>query len=217
LSVRVLSRFFRRLCLTYLQLAFDSGKLRFFSLLAALQDPQAFSRHLDPVRNVKWVVFVYAKPPLAGPQQVVDYAGRYTHRVAISNHRIVGIEDGQVKLKWRDYRDNNQQKTMPLATDELTRRFLLHVLPSGFHRIRYYGFLGNRHREQKVKHCRESRAMAPPSESSPAPAAPQDYRDRYERLTGRSLRECPVCHRGRMITLRVLLKVRSSPASKHSS
>jgi len=76
LSVRVLSRFFRRLCLTYLQLAFDSGKLRFFSLLAALQDPQAFSRHLDPVRNVKWVVFVYAKPPLAGPQQVVDNAGR---------------------------------------------------------------------------------------------------------------------------------------------
>jgi Putative transposase len=95
--VRVLSRFFRRLFLTYLQLAFDSGKLRFFSSLAAPQDPQAFSRHLDPVRNVKWVV--YAKPPFAGPQQVVDYAGRYTHRVAISNHRIVGIEDGQVKLK----------------------------------------------------------------------------------------------------------------------
>jgi Putative transposase len=97
LSVRVHSRLFRRLFLTYLQLAFDSGKLRFFSSLAALQDPQAFSRHLDPVRNVKWVVYV--KPPFAGPQQVVDYAGRYTHRVAISNHRIVGIEDGQVKLK----------------------------------------------------------------------------------------------------------------------
>jgi len=145
--VRELSRLFRRLFLTYLQLAFDSGKLRFFSSLAALQDPQAFSRHLDPVRNVKWVV--YAEPPFAGPQQVVDYAGRYTHRVAISNHRIVGIEDGQVKFKWRDYRDNNQQKTMPLATDELIRRFLLHVLPSGFHRIRYYGFLGNRHRHYR--------------------------------------------------------------------
>ena len=99
------------------------------------------------MRNVKRVV--YAKPPFAGPQQVVDYAGRYTHRVAISNHRIVGIEDGQVKFKWRDYRDNNQQKTMPLATDELIRRFLLHVLASGFHRIRYYGFLGNRHRHYR--------------------------------------------------------------------
>jgi hypothetical protein len=91
--------------------AFDSGKLRFFSSLAALQDPQAFSRHLDPVRNVKWVV--YAKPPFAGPQQVVDYVGRYTHRVAISNHRIVGIEDGQVKFKWLDYRDRRVPPETP--------------------------------------------------------------------------------------------------------
>ena len=111
LSVRVHSRLFRRLFLTYLQLAFDSGKLRFFSSLATLQDPQAFSRHLDPVRNVKWVVYV--KPPFAGPQQVVDYAGRYTHRVAISNHRIVGIGDGQVKLKWRDYRGRRVRPETP--------------------------------------------------------------------------------------------------------
>ena len=107
LPVRVLSCLFRRLFLTYLEEAFDAGKLKFFSSLEALGDPQVFRRHLDPVRNVKWVV--YAKAPFAGPQQVVDYVGRYTHRVAISNHRILDIEDGQVKFQWRDYRDNNQR------------------------------------------------------------------------------------------------------------
>jgi Putative transposase len=137
--------------------------LRFFSALEALRDPQAFRRHLDPVRKLEWVV--YAKPPFAGPQQVVDYVGRYTHRVAISNHRIVDIEGGQVKFRWRDYRDNNQEKTMPLSADEFIRRFLLHVLPSGFQRIRYYGFLGNRHRKEKLGHCRQLLGMAPASET----------------------------------------------------
>ena len=99
LPVRVLSRLFRRLFLTYLEEAFDAGKLRFFSLLGALRDRQAFQRYFDSVRSLEWVV--YAKPPFAGPQQVVDYVGRYTHRVAISNHRIVDIEEGQVKFSWR--------------------------------------------------------------------------------------------------------------------
>jgi hypothetical protein len=213
--VRVLSCLFRRLFLKYLQEAFDSGKLRFFSSLEALQDPLAFRRHLDRVLKVKWVV--YAKPPFAGPQQVVDYVGRYTHRVAISNHRIVAIEGGHVRFHWRDYRDHNQQKTVTLAADEFIRRFLLHVLPSGFHRIRYYGFLGNRHRKEKLEHCRHLLHMAPPHESSSIPATPEDYRDRYERLTGHSLRECPICHGGRMITIQVLPGVRSSPAIKDTS
>src|SRR5262249_16474810 len=139
LPVRVLSCLFRRLFLKYLQDAFDAGRLALFSSLKALQDPEAFHQHLDRVRNLKWVV--YAKPPFAAPEQVVDYIGRYTHRVAISNHRIVDIDNGQVSFKWRDYRDNNQQKTMVLAAEEFIRRFLLRVLPSGFHRIRYYGFL----------------------------------------------------------------------------
>ena len=215
LPVRVLSRLFRRLFLTYLQEAYDSGKLRFFSSLAALQDPQAFRRHLHPMRNVNWVV--YAKPPFAGPQQVLDYVGRYTHRVAISNQRIVAIENGQVKFKWRDYRHNNQQKTMPLSADEFIRRFLLHVLPSGFHRIRYYGFFGNRYRKEKLEQCRQLLGMAPAKESSSQPTTPEDYRDRYERLTGRSLRECPVCHRGRMITIKALAEVRSAPAIRDTS
>jgi hypothetical protein len=215
LPVKVLSSLFRRLFLKYLQEAFDVGKLQFFSTLQELQDPQAFTRHLGLVRHVKWVV--YAKPPFAGPQQVVDYVGRYTHRVAISNHRLVSIEAGQVKFNWRDYRENNQQKTMPLSSDEFIRRFLLHVLPTGFHRIRYYGFLGNRHRKEKLEHCRRLLGMAPPKEGSAEPAIQEDYRDRYERLTGRSLRECPVCHRGHMIAVKVLPQVRSSPTIQDTS
>ena len=215
LPVKVLSQLFRRLFLQYLQESFDAGKLQFFTSLQALKNPQAFNRHLDLVRDVEWVV--YAKPPFAGPQQVVDYVGRYTHRVAISNHRIVDIADGQVKFNWRDYRDNNQQKTMPLSADEFIRRFLLHVLPSRFHRSRYYGFLGNRYRKEKLESCRQLLGMTPPTESSAEPATPEDYRDRYERLTGRSLRECPVCHRGCMIPIKVLPDVRSSPAIKDTS
>jgi hypothetical protein len=210
LPVRVLSCLFRRLFLTYLEEAFDAGKLKFFSSLESLRDPQVFRRHLDPVRHVKWVV--YAKAPFAGPQQVVDYVGRYTHRVAISNHRILEIENGQVKFHWRDYRDSNQQKIMTLSAEEFIRRFLLHVLPSGFHRIRYYGFLGNRYRKQKLEHCRQLLGMTATNPNSSQPQPDEDYRERYEKLTGHSLRECPVCHRGRMITVLLLPKVHSPPA-----
>jgi hypothetical protein len=211
----VLSCLFRRLFLQYLQEAFDSGKLRFFSSLAKLQDPQAFDRHLEPVRNLKWVV--YAKPPFAGPQQVVNYVGRYTHRVAISNHRIVDIEGGEVKFTWRDYRHNNQQKTMTLSADQFIGRFLLHVLPNGFHRIRYYGFLANPYRQEKLEQCHQLLGMPLTPESSSDPAAMEDYRDRYERLTGRSLRECPVCHRGHMIPVVNLSGVSSLPVIEDTS
>ncbi len=214
LPVRVLSRLFRRLFLKYLQEAFDSGKLRFFTSLDALRDPQAFHCHLDRVRNLKWVV--YAKPPFAGPQQVVNYVGRYTHRVAISNNRIVDIEGVEVKFTLRDYRDNNRQKTMTLSADQFIGRFLLHVLPSGFQRIRYYGFLGNRHRKEKLEQCRQLLGMAP-SKSPSVTVKLEDYRDRYEKLTGRSLRECPVCHRGHMIPVTIPTEVGSSPTIKDTS
>jgi hypothetical protein len=127
LPVRVLSRLFRRLFLKYLQEAFNAGKLRFCSALEGLREPSVFRRQLDTVRHAKWVV--YAKAPFAGPQQVVDYLGHYTHRVAIANQRIMDIENGQVTFNWRDYRDHNQPKIMTLAAEEFIRRFLLHVLP----------------------------------------------------------------------------------------
>jgi hypothetical protein len=197
LPVRVLSRLFRRLFLEDLDQAFHSGKLRFFHSLEGLQNPQEFARYLAPVRKAEGVV--YAKPPFAGPQQVLDYVGRYTHRVAISNHRLLNIDNGQVQFQWKDYRDNNQPKTMTRDVDEFIRRFLLHTLPDGFQRIRYYGFPGNRYRQQKLARCRQLLGMA-----SPESTIPKDYRDRYEELTGCSLRQCPVGHHGCMVTIEVL-------------
>lgn len=208
LPVRVLSRFFRRRFLELLDRAFERGELEFFSALQALRVPEAFRRYLQPLRQKEWVV--YAKAPFAGPQQVLEYVGRYTHRVAISNNRLLDIEDGNVTFRWKDYRDGDAQKTMTLTAKEFIRRFLLHVLPSGFHRIRYYGFLGNRHREEKLAQCRalvSTRSVA--LEKTP-PETPVDYRDRYAALTGRSLHECPACHRGRMITISLVLPSRDS-------
>jgi Putative transposase/Transposase zinc-binding domain len=202
LPVRVLSRLFRRLFLELLEKAFDDGQLHFFSALKELQDRQVFLRYLAPLRQSEWVV--YAKAPFAGPQQVLDYVGRYTHRVAISNNRILDIEDGYVQFRYKDYRHGSQQKIMPLSADEFIRRFLLHVLPDGFHRIRYYGFLGNRYRRKKLEQCRQLLGMVPLEETIATEEAPEDYRDRYQALTGSSLWECPVCHRGRMIVIGVI-------------
>jgi hypothetical protein len=154
---------------------------------------------------------VYAKRPFAGPQQVLDYVGRYTHRVAISNNRLLDIENDQVRFQWKDYRDGDQVKTMTLSADEFIRRFLLHVLPTGFQRIRYYGLLGNRYRQEKLDQCRRLLGMQTPDQHTQSPPA-QDYRDRYEDLTGCSLRQCPQCQRGRMVLVAILLKSPSKSA-----
>jgi hypothetical protein len=206
LPVRVLSRLFRRLFLEHLQNAFDSGKLRFFTSLENLRDRRAFARYLEFVGRVKWVV--YAKRPFAGPEQVLDYVGRYTHRVAISNNRLLDIEGGQVSFRYKDYRNSNQQRTMTLSAEEFIRRFLLHVLPRGFHRIRYYGFLGNRFRQEKLARCRQLLGMALP-QVPPKQSADLDYHDRHEELTGTSLRLCPICRRGHMVVVELLKPLRT--------
>ena len=208
LPVRVLSRFFRRRFLQLLEQAHHHGELEFFSTLSELSDRKAFARYLDPVRQKEWVV--YAKEPFAGPEQVLDYVGRYTHRVAISNNRILDIEDGHVRFRWKDYREDNAQKTMTLEATEFIRRFLLHVLPPGLQRIRYYGFLGNRHRQEKIERCRELLRMKLDPPAPVDPAASTDYRDRHEALTGVSLRECPVCHRGHMLAVEQINPVRAA-------
>jgi hypothetical protein len=195
LPVRVLSRMFRGLFLHYLERAFAAGDLNFFSAYLHLHEPAAFRRYLAPVHRTEWVV--YAKRPFAGPAQVLDYVGRYTHRVAISNNRLLSMDNGKVRFRWKDYRDGDRQKTMTLDGAEFIRRFLVHVLPDGFHRIRYYGFLGNCHRARKLARCRELLGMAP---AAPADS-PADYRDRFEALTGRSLRDCPHCHTGLMVVI----------------
>ena len=187
---------FRGLFLHYLEKAFTAGELNFFSAHRHLHEPAAFRRYLAPVWNTDWVV--YSKRPFAGPTQVLGYVGRYTHRVAISNNRLLSMDNGKVRFRWKDYRDGNRQKIMTLDANEFIRRFLIHVLPDGFHRIRYYGFLGNCHRARKLERCRELLGMAPPE---PAAEPSGDYRDRYEVLTGKSLHQCPHCRTGIMVVI----------------
>jgi len=153
LPVRVLSRLFRRLFLRELQIAFDVGKLCFFGKLSGLADPEVFALCLDELRHTNWVV--YAKPPFGGPEQVLAYLGRYTHRIAIANSRLLSLADGKVCFTWKDYRADGKTKVMTLDADEFIRRFLLHALPDGFHRIRHYGFLANGSRGVSLALCRQ--------------------------------------------------------------
>ena len=197
LPVRVLSRLFRRLFLEQLHHAFNAGELHFYSQLEPLTNPRAFAAYLAPAEQAEWVV--YAKPPFGGAQHVLHYLARYTHRVAISNNRLLSMHDGQVTFLWKDYKQRLTKKTMTLTAEEFIRRFLLHILPDGLQHIRHYGFLANRCRETKLALCRQLLdAPTPPvGESSDK----EDYRDRYERLTGKSLRDCPLCGKGHMVCI----------------
>jgi hypothetical protein len=168
LPVRVLSRLFRRLFLEELRTAFDAGRLEFFGDLADLAQPTAFSRLLAEARSIEWVV--YAKPPFGGPKQVLAYLGRYTHRVAISNSRLVDMTGGKVTFRWKDYRHGGKTKVMKLDAHEFIRRFLLHTLPDGFHRIRHYGFLANGHRAARIASCRKLLNVSPQSPASASKA-----------------------------------------------
>jgi putative transposase/transposase-like zinc-binding protein len=211
LPVRVLSRLFRRLFLEALREAFETGRLHFAGSLQALTNPAGFAAHLQPTRRTDWVV--YAKRPFAGPQHVLEYVGRYTHRVAIANQRLLDMDDGHVRFRYKNYRADPSQtpQTMTLDAPEFIRRFLLHVLPAGFHRIRYYGWLGHRHRTETLARCRQllgTTAAAPITETPP----PSDYRDRYEWLTGLSLRRCPACAEGHMTVTLSWLRGRPCPA-----
>jgi hypothetical protein len=205
LPVRVLSRLFRRLFLDALQSAFDAGELRFSGDLVSLADAAVFAERVGACRHIEWVV--YAKPPFGGPEQVLAYLGRYTHRVAITNSRLIDECDGKVRFRWKDYRHHDKQKVMILAASEFIRRFLLHTVPDGFHRIRHYGLLANGHRAEKLALCR--RLLAAPA--PPEPTQPTDYRERYARLTGRSLDICPCCG-GHMLSLGPLLRSVLQPA-----
>jgi hypothetical protein len=158
LPVRVLSRLFRGLFLALLRAAFDRGKLSFHGRIAGLADPGEFRRALAAVSGVEWVV--YAKPPFGGPRQVLKYLARYTHRVAISNRRLVALDGDEVTFRWKDYARGGEQRVMKLQAVEFIRRFLLHVLPAGFVRIRHYGFLANRVCRAKLE-ARKPRGPTP--------------------------------------------------------
>ena len=195
LPVKVLSARFRRLFLDALAMAHAKGELQFFGDLAPLRDPGAFGRYLAPLQHNKWVV--YAKAPFGGPQHVLEYLGRYTHRVAISNRRLLSLQDGQVAFEWKDYRNAGKSKVMTVPAEEFIRRFLQHVVPPGLQRIRYYGFLANCHRKAKLTLCRQLLATAC-SQLLPQPA---DCRDLLKAFTHTNLRLCPQCGKAVLIRL----------------
>ena len=164
LPVRVLSRLFRRLFLEKLQAAHSAGELKFYSKHASLADPMRFNKFVAPVRRIDWVV--YAKRPFAGPKSVLAYLSRYTHRVAIANSRLLAADASKVTFKWKDYRRKYADRlgTMTLDTPEFIRRFLMHVLPSGFHRIRHYGMLANTNRESALALSRQLLCVPEPTQ-----------------------------------------------------
>jgi hypothetical protein len=202
LPVRVLGKLFRRLFLTRLIALHEAGRLAFFGSIAQLADRRAFMRRLAPVRKKRWVV--YAKAPFAGPESVLAYLSRYTHRVAISTRRLLAFDEAGVTFRYKDYRRDgaDRQQVMPLAADEFIRRFLLHVLPRGFHRIRHYGLLAGTARQAGLALARELLAVAPPPDDD-TPEEPLDPRP-----------PCPCCG-GRMVIIEAVARWSQPRAPPH--
>jgi len=198
LPVQVLSTFFRSRFLTHLRKAFQKGNLQFHGELAPLAQAAAFEALCQRAGSLRWVV--YAKRPFGGPEQVLKYLARYTHRVAISNQRLVSLEDGRVTFEWKDYTAGAQTKIMTLEAVEFIRRFLLHVLPSGFVHIRHFGFLANRNRKQKLALCRS--LLPTPLVVIAANADPRGDRDSAS--DKQMPRPCPICKTGRLILIQLL-------------
>jgi Putative transposase/Transposase zinc-binding domain len=189
LPVKVLSRLFRGKFVAFLREAREQGRLTYTGQLAALAGVEEFNRWLRELSGIEWVV--YAKPPFGGPEQVLKYLARYTHRVAISNSRLLELKDNQVTFRYKDYAAGNLTKTMTLSVQEFTRRFLLHVLPRGLVRIRYYGFLANCCRVEKLKLCR--RLIPDGKTGGKAPQTSAESDSETARTT------CPSCRRGKMV------------------
>jgi len=202
LPVRVLGRLFRGKFLAMIKCAFADGKLAFHGELASLADPEAFAADIKACYKHDWVV--YSKKPFGGPRQVLKYLARYTHRVAISNHRLISLASGRVRFRWKDYRSGNKKRVMTLDAAEFLRRFLLHVLPSGFMRIRHYGLLANACRADTIPRCRNL-LSAQREDNSDADQASLPFEDDAHR--------CPKCNVGRMRRIEELPPARADPLS----
>lgn len=202
--VRAMSTVFRAKYLASLRRAFDAGALTFASGTTGLADRHAFTVFLGQLRGVDWIV--YAKRPFAGPEQVLDYLGRYTHRVALSNNRLIDHRDGRVQFRWKDYADHDRVKVMTLEADEFLRRFLLHIVPRGFMRMRHFGLLANRIRGGALTRCRDLFGQ-PPIEDVP----PESVAGLLHRLTGVDLSRCAVCGEGRMQITATVVRVSPPP------
>jgi Putative transposase len=186
----VLARLFRGKMLAMLMDAHDAKQLTFFNTHAGLADKRTFKRFIAPLRRIKWVV--YCKAPFAGPEQVLRYLSRYTHRVAISNRRLIAADDGAIAFRWKDYRVNGpgRWKTMRLHPHEFIRRFLMHVLPKGFHRIRHYGLFANAKRAENIATARALLDVAPPA--ADPQEQPISLRTRHARCLAHALAAAPV-------------------------
>ena len=207
LPVRVLSRLFRGKFLAQLQRAFERHELEFHGGLRDLEHPKAWESWLESLRQKPWVV--YAKPPFGGPQQVLKYLARYTHRVAISNQRLICFEDGKVTFRWKDYAQGSSHRIMTLDAFEFLRRFLLHVLPRGFMHIRYYGFLANRNRHQKLQRIRSlSGAEAASIQNHPSAVSADNPTSDTPDDAPDELTICPQCKSGRLL---LVGKIQSHP------
>jgi len=209
LPVRVLSRVYRGKFIAFLKSAYERHQLAFHGDLKVLADRAALEHLVNQAVQNEWVV--YAKPPFGGPTQVLKYLARYTHRVAIANQRLLSLEDGQVTFRWKDYAHGSRQSTMTLEATEFIRRFLLHVLPSSFVRIRYYGFMANRFRAQNLARCRELLGQGRMEESAPTPPSSEAADAPIEE---RGARRCPVCQQGPMRIIESLPPQRPARSQK---
>jgi hypothetical protein len=206
--VKALSRVFRGKYLDDLQRAFANQQLVFPGRSAALAAPEKFSQWLATLRHKDWVV--YCQPPWAGPEKVLDYLSRYTHRIAISNHRLRGLDDGRVTFDYRDRRDGNRRKQLTIKASEFIRRFLLHVVPAGFCRVRHYGFLATRVKQERLQRCR----MLLGQEAAPPAEVPNNPLALLLHLTGVDVRQCPQCQQGTMVVVERLPSPQRSPRGR---
>lgn len=202
LPVKVMSRLFRGKVLAALKQAYQAGHLPFSGALAAWADEKIFRQQLTPLYQQDWIV--YCKPPFGRPEQTLAYLARYTHRVALSNDRLLNIEDDHVTFSYREATDRTRIQPMTIPAFEFIRRFLLHVIPHQFRRIRHYGLLSNRSRATKLQQAQQllgARAPAHRLETTPKPT----WQERLHRLTGVDPRRCPCCGQGRWVTQQILL------------
>ena len=209
--VKALSQVFRGKFVAALARAFDAGRIGVAGSTLPLAEPAHRARLLAALRDRSWVV--YAKQPFGGPQQVLDYLGRYTHRVAISNHRLVSVSDQQVRFRYNDYAHGNARKVLALDAPEFIRRFLLHVLPTGFMRIRHYGIIANRTKATKLTHART--ALGQPS--MPPPPPPESIMAFWLRIVQLNVHQCPYCRVGRMVVIAPLPTPHARAPPRHAS
>ena len=206
---QALSKVFRGKFVAGLKQRFGVGQFKLAGSTAILADTAEQRRLYDALYKNDWVV--YTKQPFAGPAQVLEYLGRYTHRVAISNNRLLSVNDSAVRLRYKDYAHGNRRKILPLQPDEFIRRFLLHVLPSGFMRIRHYGILANRAKREKLDAART--ALEVPSAPEPPPESIEQF---WQRVANLDVHECPHCNAGRMVVIRTLHAPRARPPPRTS-